>query len=192
MSVVERDRRRAGVMKDPFVALGVRKDPFITGEAAPTDRVTRPAARSAAAACALGLPVAGGAESSGEAGPRRSRALRARARAAGHSVGGGCIVTGGPDEGPLIPWAGFRQSRVAPGGSRPGHAALCPARVARPKAGRCAPDPARDAHDPQTWAKAHTPAECLPSRRPGEARSHRVKGPARRTPCTRRWPLDAV
>jgi hypothetical protein len=50
---------------------------------------------------------------------------------------------------------------------------------------------------PQTrvvGASPQTPECCLPSRRPGVARSHRVKGPEKSLP-KRRWrsgPLDAV
>ena len=60
----------------------------------------------------------------------------------------------------------------------------------RPRSGPASnPEQKPNANHPERSRAQPTPMACLPSRRPGEARSHRVKGPARSTPCTKTGPL---
>ena len=83
----------------------------------------------------------------------------------------------GREEGPL-------HHRQKPGTAREAGPQATPAQAER-KPPRTKPDAN---HRARSRAQP-TPMACLPSRRPGEARSHRVKGPARSTPCTKTGPL---
>ena len=147
----------------------------------------RPPTISARLVAALWTTRAGG-RARQRPGPRSGRWLMARGAGGSHDADEGVLRVDGREEGPLH-HVGCEEGPLHHADWEEGPLHHMPTLPAEP-AKRAKPAQRKPNLHTKDGRKPTTPVACLPSRRPGEARSHRVKG-AREpdaTPCTSSGP----